>query len=401
MDDRIFNVVNSTIENESNFLNHVSQEIWKFPELKHEEKFAHDLLTNALEKKGFSVEKHYILPTAFRADFSSRKMGPTIVVICEYDALPKIGHACGHNLIAESGLGAGIAIKSALEAIPEISGKVVVLGTPAEEGGGGKVTLIRGGAFKDVDAALMVHPSPDNHLYPPFIAIKRKIIKFTGREAHASGYPWEGLNALDAAVGAYNNIALLRQHIKPTCRVHAIITKGGEAPNVIPGNTEMQLYYRAATNYEMENLNKRIDSCLTAAAMSTGCEVSIENDKENEYQSLMTNKVLAERYKKYAEKLGVQFDDANNKKIPFMASSDMGDVSHVVPSIHPTYSIGTRAANHSVEFTQASASAEAHLTTLITAKSMAMVALDLMCDEDFLKEAKKQFQTDLAEDSGL
>ncbi|GFR26002.1 peptidase M20 domain-containing protein 2 [Trichonephila clavata] len=400
MDDRIFEAVNSTVENEANFLSHVSQEIWKFPELKHEEKVAHDLLTNALEQKGFSVERHYILPTAFRAEFTSGKTGPTIVVICEYDALPKIGHACGHNLIAESGLGAGIAIKSALEVFPEISGKVVVLGTPAEEGGGGKVTLIKGGAFKDVDAALMVHPSPDNHLYPPFIAISRKTIKFTGREAHASGYPWEGLNALDAVVGAYNNLALLRQHIKPTCRVHAIITKGGEAPNVIPGNTEMKLYYRGPTNYEMENLNKRIDSCMTAAAISTGCEVSIENEDDDAYQSLMTNKILAERYKKYAEKLGVQFDDGNNKKIPFMASSDMGDVSHVVPSIHPTYSIGTRAVNHSVEFTQASGTPEAHLTTLITAKSMAMVALDLMQDKDFLKKAKEQFQIDLAEDVG-
>lgn len=401
MEDQFFQIVNSTVESEANFLNHISQEIWKFPELKHEEFHAHELLTNALEEKGFSVRRNYISPTAFRAEFASGKTGPTIVVICEYDALPKIGHACGHNLIAESGLGAGIAIKSALETIPEISGKVVVLGTPAEEGGGGKVILIKGGAFKDVDAALMVHPSPDNHLYPPFIAIKRKSIQFIGREAHASGYPWEGLNALDAVVGAYNNLALLRQHIKPTCRVHAIITKGGEAPNVIPGNTEMKLYYRAPTNYEMESLGKRIDSCMTAAAMSTGCEVSINNEESEAYQSLMTNKTLAERYKKYAEKLGIQFDDGNNKKIPFMASSDMGDVSHVVPSIHPTYSIGTRAVNHSSEFAQASNTAEAHLSTLITAKSMAMVALDLMHDEDFLKKAKEQFQMDLAEDAGL
>ncbi|CAL1290764.1 unnamed protein product [Larinioides sclopetarius] len=220
MEEKLFDFVNKTINNEANFLNHISQEIWKFPELKFEEKFAHDLLTNALEKKGFTVERNFILPTAFRAVFSSLKKGPAVVVICEYDALPKIGHACGHNLIAESGLGAGIAIKAALEEFPEIAGKVIVLGTPAEEGGGGKVTLINGGAFKDVDAALMVHPAPDDHLYPPFIGIKRKIISFTGQEAHASGYPWEGLNALDAAVGAYNNLALLRQHIKPTCRVH-------------------------------------------------------------------------------------------------------------------------------------------------------------------------------------
>ncbi|GIY64511.1 peptidase M20 domain-containing protein 2 [Caerostris extrusa] len=382
MEEKYFEIVNKTIDNEANFLNHISEEIWKHPELKHEEKFAHDLLTNALEKKGFTVERHYILPTAFRAEYSSQKAGPAIVVICEYDALPKIGHACGHNLIAESGLGAGIAIKTVLETCPEISGKVVVLGTPAEEGGGGKIDLINGGAFKNIDAALM------------------KIISFTGQEAHASGYPWEGINALDAAVATYNNLALLRQHIKPTCRVHAIIKKGGEAANVIPGYSELDLFYRAATNFEMEKLNKRIDACINAAAVSTGCEVSIEIDK-NSYQSLMTNKILAERYKKYAEKLGVQFDDGNNKKIPFMASSDMGDVSHVVPSIHPTYSIGTQAANHSVEFTKASGTSEAQVTTLITSKSMAMVALDLMCDQNMLKQAKEQFNIDLAEDAGL
>ncbi|GBM79319.1 Peptidase M20 domain-containing protein 2 [Araneus ventricosus] len=400
MDEKLFDVVNKTIDNEANFLNHISQEIWKFPELKFEEKFAHDLLTNALEKKGFTVERNFILPTAFRAEFSSQKKGPAVVVICEYDALPKIGHACGHNLIAESGLGAGIAIKAALEEFPEIAGKVIVLGTPAEEGGGGKVTLINGGAFKAVDAALMVHPAPDDHLYPPFIGIKRKIISFTGQEAHASGYPWEGLNALDAAVGAYNNLALLRQHIKPTCRVHAIITKGGEAANIIPGHTEMQLFYRAAMTCDLDDLGKRVDACITAAAVATGCEVKIDNDTDNAYKSLMTNKVLAERYKKYAEKLGTQFDDGNPKKIPFMASSDMGDVSHVVPSIHPAYSIGTRACNHSVGFTKASGAPEAQTTTLITAKSMAMVALDLMCDKDLLQEAKDQFQRDLAEDSG-
>ncbi|XP_035205048.1 peptidase M20 domain-containing protein 2-like, partial [Stegodyphus dumicola] len=230
--------------------------------------------------------------------------GPTVAVICEYDALPKIGHACGHNLIAEAGFGAGLAIKAAMEANPDIPGKVVVLGTPAEEGGGGKKTLIEKGAFKDIDIALMVHPSPDNHLYPPFIGIQRVIIKYTGKEAHASGYPWEGLNALDAAVACYNNVALLRQHIKPTCKIHGVITKGGEAPNIIPGHTEVQFYYRAHSSKEMENLKKRLEACFKSAALATGCEISITYDDSNAYESLITNRVLAELYKKYATALG-------------------------------------------------------------------------------------------------
>ncbi|KAG8201512.1 hypothetical protein JTE90_011188 [Oedothorax gibbosus] len=401
MAESLFKVVNANVDREASLLNKVSQLIWNNPELKYEEKFAHDLLSSTLETKGFTVQKNYVLPTAFRAEFDSGKPGPVVVTICEYDALPQIGHACGHNLIAEAGLGAGLAIKAAMEAFPDIPGKVVVLGTPAEEGGGGKVVLINAGAFKDVDAALMVHPSPNDHLYPPFIAIERVIIEFFGKEAHASGYPWEGVNALDAAVNCYNGLSQLRQHIKPTCRVHAIITKGGEMPNIIPGYSKMDLYYRAATTYDMECLRKRIDAIVKASAESTGCEFKIEKGDGYGYKSLMTNKVLAEKYRKYAESLGAHFDDSNHKIIPFMASSDMGDVSHVVPSIHPTYSIGTTAANHSVDFADASATPEAQVTTLITAKSMALLALDVLRDKDFLDQTKKDFEKDVAEDAGL
>jgi len=397
MEQNIKSFVSSVFKADADLLNNISQDIWKHPELKFEEKYAHEVLTKVLEDRGFSVTRHYNLPTAFRAEYKSSIPGPTIAVICEYDALPKVGHACGHNLIAEAGLGAGLAIKAAIEKF-NVPGKVVVLGTPAEEGGGGKVILIDAGAFKNIDIALMVHPSPDNHLYPPFIGIKRVTVNYVGKESHASGYPWEGLNALDAAVACYNNVSLLRQHIKPTCKIHGIITKGGEAANVIPGNTEVVLYFRAATTKDLLSLQKRVEACISSAATATGCQYSLNYAAENEYDSLMTNKVLAEIYKKYAVEQGVHFDDGNVKVIPFMASSDMGNVSHVVPSIHPTYSIGTKAPNHSIDFTEASGKPEAQKTTLIAAQSMALLAIEVMTQPDILKQTKEQFLKDLEED---
>ncbi|XP_015924582.2 xaa-Arg dipeptidase [Parasteatoda tepidariorum] len=399
MEKKFLEVVDSSINNEAKLLNRISEEIWKNPELKFEEIAAHKLLTDALIEKGFSVKKSFVLPTAFIAEFDSKKPGPVVATICEYDALPEVGHACGHNLIAESGFGAGLAIKAAMTTYPEIPGKVVVIGTPAEEGGGGKIKLINAGVFNDVDVALMVHPAPNDHLFPPFIGIERMTITFTGKESHASGYPWEGLNALDAVVGCYNNIALLRQQIKPTCKVHGIITKGGDAANIIPGLTEMILYIRAATTFDMQSLKKRIEACIKSAAYATGCQEEIKYFDEENYQSLMTNKLLAEIYKEYAEGFGVKFDDGNPKVIPFMASSDMGNVSHTVPSIHPCYSIGTNAANHSKAFTQASGTKEAQLATLITSKSMAMVGLKVLCDQEFLKNVKDQFERDVREDA--
>lgn len=400
MDQEYEAAVHSYIKEEEALLNHVSQEIWKNPELKYEEKKAHELLTGVLNRKGFSVHPHYVTPTAFRAEYSSsRTNGPTVAVICEYDALPEVGHACGHNLIAESGLGAGLAVKAVLERFPEIPGKIVVLGTPAEEGGGGKIDLINAGAFKDIDIALMVHPGTSDHLFPPFIGIGRVKVTYIGKEAHASGYPWQGINALDAAVAAYNNVALLRQHIKPNCRIHGIITNGGVVPNIIPARTDMEFYYRAATSGDLEALRKRVEHCCTSAAEATGCKVSFNWDTSSSYKNLISSKILAELYGKYSQSMGTELQDGDPRIIPFMASSDMGNVSHVVPSIHPTYRIGTEEPNHSVGFTEASGAPAAQPPTIIAAKSMALTALEVMCSPGLLKTVKQQFKEDLIADS--
>ncbi|GFY66315.1 peptidase M20 domain-containing protein 2 [Trichonephila inaurata madagascariensis] len=228
MSEEDFRFLCSVIDREKEFLNSVSQDIWKTPELAYEEFHAHDVLTDALTQLGFQVEKHYKLPTAFKAEYASKTgTAPVIAIILEYDALPGIGHACGHNLIAEAGLAASLAIKEAMDADPKLEGKLLVLGTPAEERRGGKIDLLEAGAFQGVDAAMMVHPSKYTSTFPPVLSRLSMNVDFKGKEAHAAAFPWEGRNALDAAVAAYQNIALLRQQMKPSNRVHAIITNGG------------------------------------------------------------------------------------------------------------------------------------------------------------------------------
>ncbi|GIY25784.1 peptidase M20 domain-containing protein 2, partial [Caerostris darwini] len=304
MTENDFDVVCSKIEDKSDFLNSVSQEIWKMPELQYKEVQAHAVLTCALKRSGFQVQKHYFMPTAFRAEYCTKKGGgPTVAVLLEYDALPEIGHACGHNLIAEAGLGAALAIKAAMEEDTDLHGKLVVLGTPAEEGGGGKIRLLELGAFDGIDVAMMAHPSPHNNIFPVTLCNVKYKIEFRGKEAHAGACPWEGRNALDAAVTCYQSIAQLRQHIKPSWRIQAIITKGGTVTNVIPSHTTMQVSLRTPTRGERSQLQTRVEACLTSAASAAGCEVQFQYDEANSYENLVTNKTLGNLFKKYAHRL--------------------------------------------------------------------------------------------------
>lgn len=382
--------INETVQKEKELLNQLSQNLWKKPELGFEERYAHKLLSDTLERAGFSVQRAYHLPTAFRAEAPSAQGdvgGVTVCIICEYDALPDIGHACGHNLIAEAGIAAALAVKATLESA-NFPGKLVVLGTPAEEGGGGKAILIRAGAFKDIDFAMMVHPAPLDMMYPTLLAVIRVEVKYFGREAHAAIAPWEGLNALDAAVACYNNISMLRQQMKPEWRIHGIITKGGTRPNIIPAETAMQFYIRATTQAEVELLKLAAIRCFEAAANATGCEVQYKFEK-NSYDSFIFLKPYQDVYKKHAEELGVKFDDCGQKK--FTGSTDMGNVSQVVPSIHPIYSIKTTAANHTRAFAEAAGTADAQLPTLIAAQSMALTAVELYTNKALQELIKQSF----------
>ncbi|GFQ89786.1 peptidase M20 domain-containing protein 2 [Trichonephila clavata] len=305
MSEADFQFLCSVVDKEKEFLNSVSQDIWKTPELAFEEFHAHDVLTDALTNLGFEVEKHYKLPTAFKAEYLSKAgSAPVIAIILEYDALPGIGHACGHNLIAEAGLAASLAIKEAMDADPKLEGKLLVLGTPAEERSGGKIDLLEAGAFQGVDAAMMVHPSKYTSTFPPVLSRLSINVDFKGKEAHAAAFPWEGRNALDAAVATYQNIALLRQQMKPSNKVHTIITKGGVVPNVIPAESSLQIAVRSLTKRELKDLTARITECVKSGAAAAGCTASIECDEKNCYESLITNKVMGNIYHKYALRLG-------------------------------------------------------------------------------------------------
>ena len=244
-------VSSSAVDASARDLNALSLEIWKNPELGYKEFKAHQLLTDFLERKGFKVERSFGgLETAFRATFGSGR--PNVCVISEYDALPEIGHACGHNLIAEAGVAAGLGLKAALECDGAPKGMVTVLGTPAEEGGGEKAKLIEKGAFEATDLAMMVHPSSYSSLAPGFLAIAFMKVIFVGKASHAAAYPWEGVNALDAAIMAYNSLSVLRQQMKPSWRVHSIIKEGGVKPNIIPDRSVMELMVRTPHRHELQ-----------------------------------------------------------------------------------------------------------------------------------------------------
>ena len=367
----------------------LSSEIWRNPELGLKEYKAHELLTGFLEKKGFAVERSFTgIETAFRATFGSGR--PNVCVICEYDALPEIGHACGHNLIAEAGVAAGLGLKAALESGDAPKGRVTVLGTPAEEGEGGKVYLIENGAFGDIDIAMMVHPAPYTVLMPTFSAIAEFKITFTGKASHAAGFPWEGVNALDAAVLAYNSISVLRQQMKPSWSVHGIITNGGAKPNIIPEKSELEYWIRAPNREELEILRGKVKNCFQAAAVATSCKLTIE-ETGKVLDNLMSNRILAKLYGENLQAFGLNFCTALEE----IGSTDMGNVSYMVPSIHPLYLVGNGEVYHSREFTHVTDTPEAHSATLTAAKAMAHTCIDVLTTEGLLEEIQVEFQQEL------
>ena len=366
-------------------LRSLSLDIHAHPELNFAERHAHDLLTDLFERRGFAVERGvYGITTAFRATVG--RGAPTIAVLCEYDALPKIGHACGHNLIAASGVAAGLGLQAAWE---EGRGTVLVLGTPAEEGGGGKIDLIERGAFAEVDAALMVHPGPVDCLRPNVLAIQQMHVEYYGQSAHAAAYPWEGVNALDALVLAYNGIAALRQQLPPEVRVHGIITQGGAKPNIIPDHTAADFYVRAPNDIALESLHERVLACFRGAAEATGCRLEATTVGKP-YSNLTTNEPLAEAYLANLRTLHPAYREA----APMAVSTDMGNVSHVVPAIHPIFRIETEGGNHTPAFTTAAATPPAHAAMIGAATAMALTAIDLFTQPDLLAAVRQRFRAD-------
>ncbi|MCI4395776.1 hypothetical protein PGIGA_G00195890 [Pangasianodon gigas] len=385
----------SSIDEAKDKLHRLGDAIWRHPELAYEERQAHDTLVRFFtQEKGWTVEAHYKLETAFRATWGpvgGGADGESVVhvgFLCEYDALPAIGHACGHNLIAESGAAAAVGLKAALEsgeAWP-VPIKVTVLGTPAEEDGGGKVDLLREGAFEDLDVVFMAHPTQKNATYLPAVAVHSVLVKYHGRTAHASAYPWEGVNALDAAVMAYSNLSVLRQQLRPDWRIHGIIKHGGVKPNIIPDYSELEYYLRTASHLDLPNIRAKAEACFRAAAMATGCEVELLFEK-NEFYEVLRNRTLEDLYEENGKALGMKFTTEG-----FSGSTDFGNVSHAVPGIHPYFYIGSEALNHTAEYTAASGADEAQFYTLRTAKALAMTALDVIFSPGTLDKVKQEFR---------
>ncbi|XP_077522853.1 xaa-Arg dipeptidase-like [Amblyomma americanum] len=370
----------------------VSRFLWDHPELALNEVKAHQWLTDFLEERGFDVTRHFCLDTAFKAEFVAPggSDGPTMAFLAEYDALPEIGHGCGHNLIAENAIGAALAVQEVMRTIRSVRGKIVVLGTPAEESCGGKELMVERGALEGIDAAIMCHPGRRNVLRLAFTATQQLVIRFKGKAAHAAASPWEGLNALDAAVASYLNIGLLRQQIRPTSKIQGIIVHAGTYPNIIPEESELKYHVRAPTTGELTELVQRVENCFHGAAQATGC--SVEIDKGSLYKHVIHNAAITRSYKKHAEALGFEFQDADMSELPPTgASTDCGNVSHRIPTSHPVYSLGVGARNHTREFADDANSQDAQQPTLNVAKALALTALDLLTDPELMEKAHNEF----------
>ncbi|MCL5961433.1 MAG: M20 family metallopeptidase [Chloroflexi bacterium] len=331
------------------------------PELAFEEYKAVEWLTGALDARGFRVERGFCdLATAFRASFG-RGNGPRIALLAEYDALAKLGHACGHNIMGTASVGAAIAVSKVMS---DLDGEVLVIGTPAEEGGGGKAIMIERAAFDGIDAAMIVHPGTKTRVVTRALASATIEVEFRGKSAHAAARPEDGVNALDAMILSYNNINALRQHIRRDARIHGIITSGGEAPNIVPSYASGRFFVRAEDDLYLDGLLEKVLDCFRGGEKASGARL---------------NFILS---------MAVQPEDPNRGS----GSTDMGNVSQVVPSIHPSISIAEETiSTHSLEFAAAAISESGHHGLLNAAKALAMTTIDLLTDAELLAKVKEEF----------
>ncbi|RJE26097.1 amidohydrolase [Aspergillus sclerotialis] len=390
-------------------LKDINQKIWSDPELAYEEHHAHEnicALFDTLSSHGYKVRrKTYTLDTSFEIEYSHGSGGRVVAFNAEYDALPNIGHACGHNLIATSSIAAFIATCEALKSrYPNGPAYTVrLLGTPAEESGGGKVKMLDAGAYKDVDACLMVHPMPISPTTPDllsmatvkkggFLANDKVKVTFTGKPAHAAAAPWEGVNALDAAVAAYVNISVLRQQILPSQKVHGVIIRGGDRPNVIPMSTTVDYYIRSEDSKSLKVLTEKVIKCFEAAATATGC--TIEYDWGVSYDDLKTNTPICDSYVSAMRAMGhiTEFDNSGQTSGLAGGSTDMGNVSYAVPGFHGIFGIPTDGVNHTPQFTGGAGSEESYKRSLYCAAGMAVVACQMLMDDEFAKKVRDDFE---------
>lgn len=381
------------VDERDEMLRSISQRIHAHPELSFHEHQAQGWLTEPLIDAGFSVEKGISgLPTSFRATWEGTPGGPTIALLAEYDALPGIGHACGHNLIGTAAVGAALSLKASC---PDLPGKIVVLGTPAEEEGGGKIIMCEDGVFDSIDAVMMCHPQNKTMVLRGALACVDATFTFHGKQAHASSAPEKGISALDALVNAYVSINSLRQFMKDDVRIHGIITKGGDAPNVVPELAEAVFILRAATVNELEEVRHKVYRAVRAAAEGTGATVDISEGLI--YAERNNNEKLAELFADNLQRMGIEVNDPPQKG--GVGSSDIGNVSQVTAAIHPYIRLGN-ANTHTPEFATLAGSEEGMIELNRAAKALALTTYDLCSNPEALKQVRHEFEAWKAQKDG-
>ena len=359
----------------------ISDYIYNNPELGNEEYKAVEALTTFLKDHDFKIEAPIAdMATAFKATFDSGKPGMTIGYLCEYDALPKIGHGCGHNMIGVMSAGAGVVLSKVLH---EIGGKVIVYGTPAEETNGGKVILAEAGVFDELDAAMIVHPDGETRASGSSSALYPIRFIYKGKTAHAASCPEKGINALNSVIQLFNGIDALRQHVTPDVRMHGIITKGGVAANIVPDEAIADFYFRASTKERVTEVVEKVKKIAEGAALMTGATLEMER-YELPYNDLNTNETLSEMFNSNLRELGIT--DIKEAKSTG-GSSDIGNVSYVAPTIHPYIGItDCPMVGHSVEMANATTTSKAHDRLLIAALAMAYTGHDVIVRNESLRK---------------
>jgi amidohydrolase len=368
----------------------IAQAIHEKPEIGYEEAGASELLSTFLMKNGFKMRRNVAgMETAFIAEYPEASGGPAIALLAEYDALPGIGHGCGHNLIGTASAGAAVGLSKILK---QLSGRIIVIGCPAEEAGveraGGKVRLVEHGCFQDIDAAFIFHPFPMTTVGGETSALIGLEFEFTGRAAHAAGNPWDGINALDGVLLAFNAINALRQHIRDDVRIHGIVTNGGDAPNIVPETASARFFLRSADKGSLEDVIGKVAACAKGAAVSTGTVLKIR-EFCHLYDSMKSSSTLARLLEQNLNAIGLRVEGTKKGK----GSTDFGNVTRAVPACELGLRLGNGIVPHTKEFVSASASDEGYNVMMLGAKVMAMSAFDLFYSPVLLKNAKEEFRT--------
>lgn len=365
----------------------LSEYIYANPELGHQEYKSSRAHIELLKKYGFSVEEQYMgVETAFKATYKSEKSGPTISYLAEYDALPGIGHGCGHNILGTTSSGAAIVLS---KLVYDIGGTVVVFGTPAEETSGEKVTMVNHGAFDNIDVALMAHPAEKHYKSGKSLALEAIEFTYEGKSAHAASSPEKGINALDAAINTFNNINALRQHIQSDAMVHGVIKKGGVAANIVPELAISEFYVRSDSKKYLQELSEKVKNCARGASLAAGTNLTIRN-YEASYDDLITNETLSSLYSENLELMGVEniYEPAES-----YGSLDAGNVSQVCPTIHPYFAITKKQiASHTKEFAEETLTTFAYDEMKKTIGALALTGAAIIKNPKLLEAVKKEFE---------